>query len=269
MQLSSQQVNIFRKLILSWYQKHKRDLPWRSTREPYNILLSEVMAQQTQLTRVIPKYLAWLEKFPTLVSLANAKTRDVLVMWSGLGYNRRALYLHKTAKEIIKKHQGIFPQDEKVLKTLPGIGEYTSCAIACFAFDRQIPVVDTNIRKVIAVHFFEGNLPDEKTIAIIAAQLLPEGQAYEWNQALMDYAASELKQEKIPVPKQSQFKTSDRYYRGQIIKLLITYHILERNELFELLQKENGFSHDRFEKIIAGLRKDKLIKTEDTSLTII
>src|SRR6185312_9779538 len=113
--LSSKQILSFQKEILEWFEKNKRDLPWRKSRDPYAILVSEVMLQQTQVSRVIPKYKAWMGKFPTLKSLADASTRDVLLFWSGLGYNRRALYLKRLAQELVKNHKSTFSQDEKEL----------------------------------------------------------------------------------------------------------------------------------------------------------
>lgn len=271
MQLDRQQIKTFQEKILSWYGINKRDLPWRRTRNPYHILISEVMAQQTQLRRVIPKYLGWLERFPTIERLAAASSRDVLTMWSGLGYNRRALYLQEAAKEIVETFQEKFPKEIETLKKLPGIGEYTANAIACFAFDEQVAVVDTNVKKVILTQILkepQATMSD-KEIYYIARQLLPVGLAYEWNQALMDYATAQLKKEKVPIPKQSHFKTSDRYYRGQIVKLLIKHHQLQRQHVFNLLDKQKDFSYERFESIVNGLKKDRLLMQRDDNLIIL
>lgn len=265
------EVKKFQSKILQWYAMNKRDLPWRRTRDPYAILVSEVMLQQTQVGRVIPKYAAWMKEWPTIAGLANAKTADVLRMWSGLGYNRRALYLQRCAQELIEKqvlrskNQGdkndshnsevIWPQAETELMQLPGIGKYTARALLCFAFDKQLAVVDTNIRKVILTQLGNDNchceermimrdeaIPrgavnthtgkgllqplhgfamTEREIQDIADQLLPQENAYEWNQALMDYAAAELKKEKIPLVKQTKFIGSRRYYRGKILQMLL------------------------------------------------
>jgi len=254
--INRQQVVLFQKKILDWYHENQRDLPWRKTRDPYKILVSEVMSQQTQLSRVIPKYEAWLEKFPTIQKLAVAKVSDVLHYWSGLGYNRRALNLKKTAEIITKKYKGKFPKDEKELLTLPGIGQYTARALLCFAFDQQIAVVDTNVRKVILTQFLNlenseyqniklsdsqrspENKIDDKTILEIATHLLPIGHAYEWNQALMDYAATVLKKEKIPIPKQSRFHGSHRYYRGQILKVLLQKKKIPVRDIGLLIKKD-------------------------------
>lgn len=267
--LTKKQIQSFQKEILEWFGKNKRDLPWRrpslklrnGLRDPYNILVSEVMLQQTQVPRVIPKFEAWMKQFPTIGHLAHASTRDVLAAWSGLGYNRRALYLKKLAEEVVKNHNGMFSQDEKELIMLPGIGKYTARAILCFAFDKQIAVVDTNIRKVILTQFKEKMLKQvqyDKLIQEIADQLLPVGKAYEWNQALMDYASANLKHEKIPIPKQSHFKTSNRFYRGQVMKLLLGKDKQTASSLFEKLEN-NGITKEKFEEILQDMEKDGLI----------
>lgn len=269
MQISPRRIKEFQRKILRWYEINKRDLPWRKSRNPYHILLSEFMSQQTQLSRVIPKYEAWLNRYPTIKQVADSPTRDILFMWSGLGYNRRALYLQKTAQRIVLLYGGIIPSAIATLRQFPGIGEYTASAIMCFAFNAQIPVIDTNIRKIIAVTFFHGVLPEERLIKEIVVQLLPSGRAYEWNQALMDFAATELKKEKIPLPKQAPFKQSDRYFRGQIIKVLIEENSsLGKWTLYTILKKSSNFSIDRFEKVIKGLVQDKLIEATNNELTI-
>ena len=234
--MTTQEIKIFQKKILQWYGVNKRNLPWRKTRDPYKILISEVMSQQTQINRVAIKYEAWLERFPSITELAHAKVVDVLIYWSGLGYNRRALNLKKTAEIIVNNFNGKFPYTEKELLELPGIGKYTACAMLCFAFDQQVAVVDTNIRKIIITQFgIEGN---EKKLQEIADQLLPQGQAYEWNQALMDYAAAVLKKEKISVPKQSKFIGSHRYYRGKVLKLIIQQKKVTVKDLGKILKKD-------------------------------
>ncbi|MBA3724663.1 MAG: A/G-specific adenine glycosylase [Candidatus Levybacteria bacterium] len=246
--LSLQQIKAFQNKIFTWYSEYQRDLPWREVpfdtslgaRDPYKILVSEIMLQQTQVSRVIPKYEAWLVAFPTVHALAVAPISEVLKHWSGLGYNRRALNLKKTAQIIDEQYGEKFPRTEKELLTLPGIGQYTARAVMCFAFNQQVSVVDINVKKVILTQLVhqsqsknqELRLGDassviqhdkltDKEIAQIADQLLPRGKAYAWNQALMDYASLMLKKEKIDIPKQSIFKGSRRYYRGQILKQLL------------------------------------------------
>jgi A/G-specific adenine glycosylase len=159
-------------MVLAWYDRNRRDLPWRHTHDPYAILVSEVMLQQTQVARVVPRYLAWLERWPTVESLAAATPAEVITAWSGLGYNRRAVLLHRCAVSV--SALGGFPREPRELERLPGIGPYTAAAIACFAFGAQIAAPDTNARRVLGRAF--GDPPPAP----------PPGQAYAWNQALFD-----------------------------------------------------------------------------------
>ncbi|MEK7571200.1 MAG: hypothetical protein AAB553_02910 [Patescibacteria group bacterium] len=305
--LSAKEVTDFRQKILTWYTENKRILPWRALpfdeglqlRDPYKILISEVMSQQTQIDRVIPKYEAWIKKFPTVSHVAEASVADVLTYWSGLGYNRRVLNLKKTAEVIVKKYQGKFPQEETELLLLPGIGSYTARAMLCFAFNQQVVVVDTNVRKVILTQIAmkrhsgedEGRLqnPDsghlpamqsnalqagarmtDKEIEEIAIQLLPAGQAYEWNQALMDYAGSVLKKEKIAVPKQSKFVGSHRYYRGQILKLLLQKKQLKINEVGPLIKQDYAVDEEAWlQNLVAELVREGFIAKEDGSIKLV
>jgi len=288
--IPKQKIPSFQKHILDWYHKNQRDLPWRKTRDPYNILISEVMSQQTQLSRVVPKYEVWMKKFPTVQDLAQSSVAEVLEYWSGLGYNRRALNLKKAAEKIVREFNGVFPQTEKELTSLPGIGKYTARAVLCFAFDEQVTVVDTNVRKVILTQFFNnsGEGGNSKILQIsdaeitplsritdseineIAEQLLPKGKAYEWNQALMDYAASVLKKEKIPIPKQSKFIGSHRYYRGQILKLLLQKKSVAIEEIGSFIKKE--YTHDEKEwlqKLLDELVDEGFILIENDTIELV
>ena len=158
--------------VLAWYSQNARDLPWRGTRDPYAILVSEVMLQQTQVVRVVPRYTQWLERWPTVAALAAAAPADVIRAWSGLGYNRRAVNLHRCAQAVAER--GGFPCEPDELEKLPGIGRYTAAAIACFAFGAQIAAPDTNALRVLE-RAFPG-----------CEAAIPAGRAYEWNQALFD-----------------------------------------------------------------------------------
>ncbi len=268
MDVTPEHILLFQEKILDWYSHNKRDLPWRKTRVPYNILISEVMSQQTQLSRVIPKYEAWLVRFPTISELASAPVSEVLRFWSGLGYNRRALNLQKAAQIIVKKYQGEFPQKVDELIKLPGLGKYTTSAVACFAFNAQIPVIDTNIRKVISYEFFDGVLPEEKVIEKVASQILPLGKAYEWNQALMDYSALMMKDKKISVPKQSHFLSSNRYYRGQTIKLLLEVPEMSLSGLWDFFDERNPVERGRLEEIVKSMEKDGFIVTKSGKISL-
>src|SRR5215218_8549239 len=151
--------------LLGWFRDHARELPWRQTRDPYAILVSEVMLQQTQVDRVIPYYTRFLERFPTVEDLASAATSDVIRIWSGLGYNRRAVNLQRAARVVVSEHGGSFPDDPADLKKLPGIGAYTAGAIAAFAHERDVAFLDTNMRRVISRVIF-GNESARESDAI-------------------------------------------------------------------------------------------------------
>jgi len=191
--LLPRKINALHKTLLGWYGKNGRKFQWRESRDPYVILVSEVMLQQTQTARVAEKLPAFLKKFPTVAALARVPRATVIRAWQGMGYNRRAIHLHECAQHIYK-NGGRFPETTDELVHLPGIGRYTASAIACFAHGQRVPVVDVNIRRVLsrvtkrqpALH----SIPDERDIWNIAEALLPQKDYYEWNQALMDIGAT-------------------------------------------------------------------------------
>lgn len=220
----------FRKIVWQFYRKHGRDaLPWRSTTEPYKILVSELMLQQTQVERVIPKYESFMKRWPTAKRLANASLGEVLKAWQGLGYNRRAKFLHQTAIIVTKVHNGMMPKTEKELRLLPGLGEYTAKAIMAFAYNKPVSLIETNVRQVFTHHFFkeEQKVSDSEILEIVT-KTLPKDRAGEWYAALMDYGTYLKKQhgnittKSKTYQKQSQFKGSNREIRGNILKLLAT-----------------------------------------------
>src|SRR5436305_6344604 len=180
--------------LLQWYQEHQRDLPWRATDDAYAILVSEIMLQQTQVERVLPKYRQFLTAFPTLADLAAAPTADVISVWVPLGYNSRAVRLQSIARQVIAEYEGRIPDTIDELLRLKGIGRYTAGAIACFAYRKQVATVDTNIYRVLHRIFLglehpEPRLNDIQALAL-AEQVLPSGEAYNWNQSLMDLGAT-------------------------------------------------------------------------------
>ncbi len=180
-------------LLLAWFARAARDLPWRHTRDPYRILVAEVMLQQTQVERVIPKYHAFLAAFPTLAALAAAPTAEVIRLWAGLGYNRRAVNLQRAARTILEEYGGHFPRELAALRRLPGVGPYTAGAVACFAFEQDVAFLDTNIRRVLrrALHGPDEAVPapDDRALLASGAALLPPGRGWAWNQALMELGA--------------------------------------------------------------------------------
>jgi A/G-specific adenine glycosylase len=183
----------FRRALLAWYRKNGRDLPWRHTRDPYAILVSEFMLQQTQVATVIPYYGRWLDRFPHFVSLAQATDSDVLHAWQGLGYYARARNLHTAAKIVVARHRGVFPQDIDQIRTLPGLGRYTANAVATFAFDQAVPIIEANIGRLLA-RVLNLQMPiDSATgcerIWSFASGLVPKRGASIHNSALMDLGA--------------------------------------------------------------------------------
>ncbi len=264
----------FQKTILTWYKENRRDLPWRRTKNPYRIMVSEIMLQQTQVSRVLPKYKEFLTAFPSVEALANSKDSDLLTIWSGLGYWRRARFLKEACKEIIKNHKGKFPKDIPTLLTLPGIGPYTAGAISCFAFGNTSAFIDTNIRRVY-LHFFFADKEEVKDSDIIpiAKQAVLQDDPREWHWALFDYGALVLKDKKINrksrhYAKQSKFTGSFRSYRAQVLRLLLAAEkkrvkISEVEDFLEdiLRKDERDFSPT---EILASLEQDKLItRTKD------
>lgn len=171
--------------LLRWYRRTARPLPWRQTADPYAILLSEMMAQQTQIARVLPAYTRFLRRFPTLAALAGASLGDVLREWSGLGYNRRARDLHRIART----HPGGLPRTVEALDALPGVGAYTAGAVACFAYGERVAFADTNIRRVLG-RMFLGRIATEREAVALDHAHLPTRSVAAWHQALMDLGAT-------------------------------------------------------------------------------
>lgn len=252
-------------MIFDWWEHNRRDLPWRRTRDPYRILVSEIMLQQTQVSRVLPKYEEFLSVFPDVARLAQASTADVIRLWKGLGYNRRALYLKKAAESVVSQYGGIFPDDEAGLTNLPGLGTYTARALMVFAFEKDVAMVDTNIRQIIT-HFFLNDAPEkDKVVQEIADALVPEGRSWEWHQALMDYGSSELHDivpKKAPSKNRGQpFSTTNRFYRGKIMDMLRDHAVSESaciDTMLHLYEKPADF----FMRIIQKLISDGLVERD-------
>ncbi len=231
--LSKKQISKFQTDVYTIYNSHKRaHLPWRKTHNPYHILVSEMMLQQTQVDRVVPKYIAFIKRFKSLHKLSEAKQSDVLTLWKGLGYNRRALYLKKCAEEITHIHKGIFPKDIPSLIKLKGIGQSTAGAILNFAFNIPTPFIETNIRAIYIHHFFKNSshVSDIQILSLVE-QTIDAKNPREWFYALYDYGTmlksslgkkkQELHRKSKSYNKQSRFEGSLRQIRGQILKTLL------------------------------------------------
>jgi len=244
---------VFRRLVWAHYKKLGRhELPWRKTRDPYKILVSEVMLQQTQVERVEPYYREFVKKFPTARRLAEAALSEVLRAWQGLGYNRRAKMLHEAAKGIAESGM---PRSAAELEKLPGVGPYTAAAVAAFAWDEHGLVLETNIRTAITHHFFPGETKvSDKEVGKVLRKIAPKGSAREWYYALMDYG-SFLKRTGVRInarsahySKQSKFAGSNRQARGAILKELAKCAQSERR-LLSLL------GDDRRDQLAQALRE--------------
>ncbi|MDD2581666.1 MAG: A/G-specific adenine glycosylase [Desulfuromonadaceae bacterium] len=226
--LNQPTVVAFRAMILNHYHEIARSMPWRETRDPYAVLVSEIMLQQTQVERVRLKYGEFLAHFPTVGALSAAPLSDILKVWQGLGYNRRAIYLKRCAEEIVARYNGIFPATAQELQLLPGIGHYTALAVAAFAFDVAEPLIETNVRTVYIHFFFHGHdKVSDRDIMPLVATTLDHDNPREWYYALMDYGTM-LKQ-RHPNPgqrsshhtRQSSFEGSNRQLRSRILRQII------------------------------------------------
>lgn len=253
--MAADSTEAFRSLVRAEGRRLYRDLPWRRTRDPYRIWLSEVMLQQTQVARVEQRMPAWLDRFPTIEALAAAPVADVLAAWQGMGYNRRALALRQAACDVVERHGGIMPRDAAALRALPGIGPATAQGIRSFAFDLPGVYLETNVRTVFLHHFFPDvpGVPDRELVPLIEATCpgpMPEAAERDggaetarfalpqdaedtpraWYYALLDYGA-QLKKE-LPNPsrrsagytRQSRFEGSRRQKRAEIVRILLDAH---------------------------------------------
>lgn len=218
----------FRDLVWKHYKEQGRHaLPWRKTQDPYKILVSELMLQQTQVDRVIPYFTAWMKKYPTADALSKASLADVLISWQGLGYNRRAKMLHQGAQKVVKEYAGKMPKTVSELEALPGVGSYTARAVAAFAYNQDVAFIETNVRTAVLHHFFpEKEGVSDGDILAVVTKVLPKGKSREWYGALMDYG-SHLKRNGVRTnaqskgyAKQAAFKGSGREVRGAILRTL-------------------------------------------------
>lgn len=236
--LEAEQKHAFRTAVINHYRAHPRELPWRKTEDPYKILVSEIMLQQTQVPRVIEKYGQFLRAFPDIRSLAQAPLRDVLTAWQGLGYNRRAIALKQAAQHVVIQFKGKIPSKVDSLTSLPGIGNATACAICAFAFNQPTIFIETNIRTVFIHHFFDnGKRVRDAHILPLVAETLDHRNPRVWYYALMDYGAALKKRYGNPniksahYQRQGPFEGSNRQIRGAILKALLRRGRISQREL--------------------------------------
>lgn len=236
--LSIKKVRAFQRIVYEHYSAYGRDLPWRKTEDPYKILISEVMLQQTQVLRVIEKYGEFLRAFPNIHSLARAPLRDILNVWQGLGYNRRALALKNAAEQVLSRFSGRIPSNVDSLTSLPGIGNATACAICAFAFNQPTVFLETNIRTVFIHHFFSNrNGVRDAYILPLIAQTLDHKDPRTWYHALMDYGAALKKSygnsntKSAHYRRQGRFEGSNRQIRGAILQALVREERISERDL--------------------------------------
>lgn len=249
------------------YAEHGRDLPWRRTTDPYRVLVSEVMLQQTQVSRVVPKYLEFVETFPTPLALAAAQIDEVLGVWRGLGYNRRALALKRAAELIVSEHGGKVPHTMEGLVSLPGVGHATAAQVLAFAFNVGVPFIETNIRSVYLHEFFPGaeDVPDSALLPIVAATLDSDNPR-EWYWALMDYGTALKSRTANPSRRsrhhvrQSRFEGSNRQLRGRLLAALMEAG--GEGRLAGQLAVEVGFAEQQVASALDDLQSEGFVLSE-------
>lgn len=262
----------FQQTIWDYYTKHGRQFPWRNVDDPYQIVVSEIMLQQTQTHRVEQKFNEFMTKFPNFSALAQAPTRDVLIAWQGLGYNRRALALHAIAQLVVKEFNGLLPASAAMLATFPHIGPNTAGSICAFAFNQPTVFVETNIRAVF-IHFFFSNAKKvhDKDLLPLVRKTVDEKNPRHWYYALMDYGVMLKKMHKNPARKsahhtrQSTFEGSHRQIRGMILKLLTTHACMNQEELYKNIDRDA----QRTQAALAELLHEGFLEKNGTTYSIV
>ncbi|KTG27214.1 A/G-specific adenine glycosylase [Haloferax profundi] len=280
--------NAVQTALVEWYEADHRDFPWRRTDDPYEILVSEVMSQQTQLGRVVEAWDAFLDEWPTVADLAAADRADVVAFWTShsLGYNNRAKYLHEAARQVTEDHDGSFPEDPDGLSELMGVGPYTANAVASFAFNNGDAVVDTNVKRVLHRAFA---VPDDDSVFEMAAsELMPAGESRVWNNAIMELGgvacgktptcdesgcpwrqfchAYETGDFTAPdVPTQPTFEGSRRQMRGRVVRILGEYDELRLGELGPRVRVDYGgdTGEEWLRGLVEDLASDGLVTVDD------
>ncbi|MDP3729455.1 MAG: A/G-specific adenine glycosylase [bacterium] len=270
--MTKKQITQFQNTVWDFYKKNRRDFPWRNTTDPYHILVSEIMLQQTQTDRVVDKYNAFIKKFPTAQTLARASSKAVLQAWSGLGYNRRAIFLKKAAEVITEEYCGTVPSNAEALRALPGIGAYTAEAIRVFAFNEPAALIETNVRSIFIHHFFQGRkkISDAELMPYITAAT-DQAHSRDWYSALMDYGVFLKKQIVNPSRKSKQYHTQSRFEgSGRQIRGFIIKKLLEKKWIPALrLYRAGNYQSDRVKQNLEALIKDGLVKKRGTLCAII
>jgi len=286
------ELGAIREALVSWYERDHRAFPWRETDDPYAILVSEVMSQQTQIDRVVPAWESFLDRWPTVDELAAADRSDVVAFWSthALGYNNRATYLHEAATQVADAYDGVFPKTPDELQSLMGVGPYTANAVASFAFDNGDAVVDTNVKRVLYRAFAEIRNADDPDYETVANALMPPGEPRIWNNAIMELGGVAC--QKKPrcdeagcpwrewchayqtgdftapdVPTQPSFEGSRRQFRGRIVRLLGDHDEMELDALGHRIRvdytPDGEYGREWLRGLLSDLADDGLVQMED------
>jgi A/G-specific adenine glycosylase len=263
--VSSPGISEFQQMVMSYYEQHGRDMAWRHTSDPYQILVSEIMLQQTQVERVTLKFPEFIETFPDFTALAAATLADVLTVWQGMGYNRRAVALQKCAVRVMTGYDGVLPADVDQLAAFPGIGRTTASSIAAFAFNMPAIFIETNIRRVFIHFFFSGSeTVNDSEILPLVERALYRTNPRVWYWALMDLGSALKKTVSNPnrrsahYTRQSSFEGSDRKIRGIILKILLKEQVLEEEEFIIRLAEDRA----RVLRILAVLETEGFIQRQ-------
>lgn len=264
-------VQEFQDLVYAYYHSFGRNFAWRNTKNPYHIVVSEIMLQQTQTYRVVGKFENFIKLFPDFVSLAQAPMRDLLAAWQGLGYNRRALALQRISQRVVTEFNGTLPQDPKILQTFPGIGPNTAGSICAFAFNIPTIFIETNIRSVY-IHCFFRNQTEvhDKMLLPFIEKTLDNTNPRDWYYALMDYGVALKKRYPNPSRKsahhaqQSRFEGSDRQVRGAILRLLTQNLSINLQELKEMFPDRSA----RIEGIVADMIKEGFVQNDKENIML-
>jgi len=264
--LTPDQICQFRAMIWDFYARHRRIFAWRHVEDPYAVLVSEIMLQQTQTYRVAGKYEHFLTELPNFKALAGASSHTLLRCWQGLGYNRRALYLQKIAQLVVSQHNGQLPNDPQILQNFPGLGAATAASVCVFSFNRPHVFIETNIRAVF-IHSFFGSAQKvhDREIMPLVEQTLDASAPRDWFYALMDFGVMLKKTYANPSrasahhTKQSKFEGSDRQLRGAVLRALLAHKNMPVEQLVTALAVEP----ERAKKIVMQLQEEKFLVVED------
>jgi A/G-specific adenine glycosylase len=267
--LDPARIEALQMLLLEWYDKNRRVLPWRFTADPYAILVSEVMLQQTQVSRVLPRFAGWLEAWPDLESLAAAPLADVLRLWQGLGYNTRARRLRDCAVAVTDAGQRppVLPRSLDALRALPGVGQYTARAVLIFAHNDDLAAVDANVRRVLTHQLrLPLDLP-ARDVQAVADVVLPHGRSRDWHNAIMDYGSLVLTARVTgiaPRTRQRAFEGSPRQRRARLLRVLLERGPLSLADARDAL----ALPRDELEALVAALCRDGLVRLEADRLSV-